>query len=179
MTKEDLRSRLLGYISIQGCAFEKKGKPNMRSNAAIKIQQPGRGRGNTDSRQTVLASVGQKVSEGEEGASSTVAARKPGEQRVLFWNLSASAKEALQAKAEGTRYQGAKDIEESLPCGTKVTGPLRTREFLQYLCTLQKSDATIEFSAAGQKKRGVFYPLTCSDEDPVAEAMSSALAITS
>ena len=149
----------------------------MRSNAAIatNIRQPARGRGHTDPRRVASASAGHKVSEGET-TSPAVAARKPGEQRVLFWNLSASARQALEDKAKGTRYEGAKDIEETLSSGTKVTGPLRTRDFLQHLCALRKSDSTIEFSAAGQKKRGVFYPLTCSDEDPVAEAMSTALA---
>ncbi len=146
----------------------------MRSNAAVKIQQPGRGRGHNDPRRTPQAAVGQSVSEGET-KSPALAARKPGEQRVLFWNLSPSAAEALRAKAEGTRYQGARDIQETLACGTTVSGPLRTMEFLHHLCALQKVDNTIKFRAAGQKKRGVFYPLTCSDEDPVVEAMSNAL----
>jgi hypothetical protein len=157
--------------------LKKKGILHMRSNAAIatNIRQPARGRGHTDPRRVAAASVGQKVSEGET-ISPAMAARKPGEQRVLFWNLSPSAAEALRTMAEGTRYEGAKDIEETLECGTKVTGPLRTREFLNRLCALQKDDPTIDFASAGQKKRGVFYPLTCADNDPVAMAMANALA---
>ncbi len=140
------------------------------------IHQSGRGRGHTDgavNRSRDLELV-EDASEGE--ARITQPARRPGEQRVLFYNLSPAAQKALEAKAKGTRYEGAEDISETLPCGTTVTGPLRTMDYHQHLCALKKADDTITFSAAGQRKRGVFYPLTCGGDDPVTVALSMALA---
>lgn len=149
----------------------------MRSNAAMKIHQPGRGRGHingTTRRSKDLTLVEDPSEQGK--VADIQPARRPGEQRVLFYNLSRAALRALKAKARGTRYEGAEDISETLPCGTTVTGPLRTMDYYQHLCALKKGDDTITFSAAGQRKRGVFYPLTCGDDDPVTVALSMALA---